>query len=100
MRELPHNSMAYFPSALLRFIGRYDYSWTTFWTIFLRLCFDSLAVMITVGLLFGLWFPAFSFTISCGKWLFSGECPGFRGGLSRELLWKVDSGTANGLKIF
>ena len=32
MRELPHNRMAYFPSALLRFIGRYDYSWTTFWT--------------------------------------------------------------------
>ena len=28
MRELPHNRRAYFPSALLRFIGRYIYSWT------------------------------------------------------------------------
>ena len=28
MRELPHNRGAYFPSALLRFIGRYNYSWT------------------------------------------------------------------------
>ena len=65
----------------LQFIGRYNYSWTTFWTtapcIFVYNCtwqhyswtfsFTIACGNITVGLRLGLRLPAFSFTIACGN---------------------------------
>ena len=65
----------------LQFIGRYNCSWTTFWTtapcIFVYNCmwqhyswtfsFTIACGNITVGLRFGLRLPAISFTIACGN---------------------------------
>ena len=65
----------------LQFMGRYNYSWTTFWTtascIFVYNCmwqhynwtfsFTIACGNITVGLRFGLRLLAFPFTIACGN---------------------------------
>ena len=90
----------------LQFIGRYNYSWTTFgstapyfsvynciWERYSRTFSFTIACgIIAVGLRFGL-------TASCilaynGMWQRNSSqwsVPCFRGNLARELLWKTDS---------
>ena len=62
-----------------------------------RLCFDLLAVPITVGLRFGL-LPAFSFTISRGAVVLLRLMSRSSRRPFRELLWRIDSGATDGLE--
>ena len=89
-----------------QFIGRYNYSWTTFWTtascVFVynymwqpyswTFSFTIACGNITVGLRFERRLPAFPFTNACGHAVLLSGMSRFSRKPSRELLWKADSG--------
>ena len=89
-----------------QFIGRYNYSWTMFWTtascVFVynymwqpyswTFSFTIACGNITVGLRFERRLPAFPFTNACGHAVLLSGMSRFSRKPSRELLWKADSG--------
>ena len=89
----------------LQFIGRYNYSWATFWTTAScvlvynwmwqsyswTFSFTIACGNITVGLCFERRLPAFPFTIACGRAVLLSGVSRFSRKPSRELLWKTDS---------
>ena len=97
----------------LQFIGRYNYSWTTFWTTAsLRFRFTIACGNITVGhfrlrlhvatctvgLRFERRLPAFPvYNCMWPRGFFSVDCPGFRGNLPESCSGKPTQGATNGL---